>query len=74
VLLALVQGGLARDEAYRIVQDNATAAWREKRSFRALIDADTRVVVASELLDEAFDLQRSLRHSGAVFGAIDAIS
>jgi adenylosuccinate lyase len=74
VLLALVQGGLGRDEAYRIVQDNATAAWRDRQSFRDLLDADPRVVVAPELLDEAFDLQRSLRHSGAVFDSIDAIS
>ena len=73
VLLALVQGGLGRDEAYRIVQDNAAAAWREKRSFRDLLDADPRVVVAPELLDEAFDLRRSLRHSGTVFDALDAI-
>ncbi len=74
VLLALVQGGLGRDEAYRIVQDNATRAWTEKRSFRDLLDADPRVVVAPELLDEAFDLQRSLRHIGAVFDAVDAIA
>ena len=73
VLLALVQGGLGRDEAYRIVQDNAAMAWREKRPFRELLDADPRVVVAPEVLDEAFDLQRSLRHSGAVFAAVDAL-
>ena len=71
VLLALVQGGLDRDEAYRIVQDNASQAWRDKRSFRELLDADERVSVKQELLDEAFDLQRSLRHSEAVFDAID---
>ncbi len=74
VLLALVQGGLGRDEAYRIVQDNAAGAWREQRSFRDLLDADPRVVVKPELLDEAFDLQRSLRHSGAVFDAVDALT
>jgi adenylosuccinate lyase len=73
VLLALVQGGLGRDEAYRIVQDNAAEAWRDKRSFRELLEADDRVVVAPELLDEAFDLQRSLRHSGAVFDALDEL-
>jgi adenylosuccinate lyase len=73
VLLALVQGGLSRDEAYRIVQDNAVRAWAEKRSFRDLLDADGRVSVDSALLDEAFDLQRSLRHSAAVFDAVDAI-
>ncbi len=73
VLLALVQGGLGRDDAYRIVQDNAARAWGEKRSFRDLLDADPRVVVPPELLDEAFDLQRSLRHSTAVFDAVDAL-
>jgi adenylosuccinate lyase len=74
VLLALVQGGLGRDEAYRIVQDNAARAWAEKRSFRELLDADPRVAVDATLLDEAFDLQRSLRHSPAVFDAVDAIA
>ena len=73
VLLALVQGGLDRDAAYRIVQDNASQAWRDKRSFRELLEADDRVAVAPELLDEAFDLQRSLRHSGAVFDALDEL-
>jgi adenylosuccinate lyase len=73
VLLALVQGGLGRDEAYRIVQENAARAWAEKRMFRDLLDDDPRVVVDATLLDEAFDLQRSLRHSGAVFDAVDAL-
>ena len=73
VLLALVQGGLGRDGAYRIVQDNAARAWRDKRSFRELLEADDRVAIAPELLDDAFDLQRSLRHSGAVFDALDEL-
>jgi adenylosuccinate lyase len=73
VLLALVQGGLSRDEAYRIVQDNAARAWSEKRSFRDLLDADHRVDVPATFLDEAFDLQRSLHHSAAVFDAVDAL-
>ena len=74
VLLALVKGGLSRDEAYRIVQDNAARAWSEKRLFRDLLDADPRVDVPARLLDEAFDLQRSLRHGAAVFDAVDALS
>ena len=73
VLLALVQGGLDRDEAYRIVQENAARAWSEKQSFRNLLEADGRVVVSTELLDGAFDLQRSLRHAGDVFDSLDAI-
>jgi adenylosuccinate lyase len=73
VLLALVQGGLGRDEAYRIVQDNAGRAWAERRMFRELLDADPRVVIDSALLDDAFDLQRSLSHSALVFDAVDQI-
>jgi adenylosuccinate lyase len=73
VLLALVQGGLARDVAYGIVQESAARAWREKRSFRDLLDNDHRVTASTQLLDEAFDLQRSLRHSGAVFDALDTL-
>ena len=73
VLLALVQAGLGRDEAYRIVQDNAAAAWREQRPFRELLDADPRVTAGPAMLHEAFDLRRSLRHIGNVFEALDAI-
>jgi adenylosuccinate lyase len=73
VLLALVQGGLSRDDAYRIVQENAARAWAEKVSFRGLLDADERVVVAPTLLDEAFDLRRSLRHAGSVVDTLDQL-
>ncbi|MEP7202725.1 MAG: adenylosuccinate lyase [Ilumatobacteraceae bacterium] len=73
VLLALVQGGLTRDTAYGIVQDNAARAWHEKRSFREMLDADERVDVEPKLLDEAFDLQRSLQHSDAVFDSLDQL-
>ena len=73
VLLGLVQAGLTRDDAYRVVQDNAARAWDEARSFRELLDADPRVVVPSAVLDEAFDLQRSLRHAGRSVDALDAL-
>ncbi len=73
VLLALVAGGLTRDDAYRIVQDNAMRAWAERVSFRALLEADERVTVASHLLDGAFDLDRSLRHAGRVFDALESV-
>jgi adenylosuccinate lyase len=74
VLLALVQAGLTRDDAYRIVQTNAMKAWDEGRDFRTLLEADTAVAgLPSGTLDAAFDLQRSLRNIGAVFEALDQI-
>ena len=69
VLLALVRNGASRDDAYRIVQRNAMRAWEEGRDFRALLEADPDVDDA--ILDEAFDLDRSLRNLGEVFTRID---
>ncbi|HAP74635.1 MAG TPA: adenylosuccinate lyase [Acidimicrobiaceae bacterium] len=73
VLLGLVQAGLSRDDAYRIVQENAARAWDERRSFRELLEADPRVTVPSGVLDEAFDLARSVRHAGRGVDALDAL-
>lgn len=74
VLLGLVQAGLTRDDAYRIVQENAARAWDEGRSFRELLDADPRVTVPAGVLDEAFDLARAVRHAGRGVDALDALS
>ena len=71
VLLSLVQGGKTRDEAYRIVQRNAMQAWDEGTAFRALLEADADVDNA--VLDDAFDLRRSLSNLGRVFDQLDAI-
>jgi adenylosuccinate lyase len=75
VLLALVSSGLSRDDAYRIVQDNALRAWDERLNFRGLLDADPRVTqrVSPAVLDEAFDLDRVLRHSTRTIAALDSI-
>jgi adenylosuccinate lyase len=74
VLLGLVQAGLTRDEAYRIVQENAGRAWDEGRSFRELLEADPRVAVPAAVLDDAFDLQRSVRYAGLGVDALDALA
>ncbi len=73
VLLALVEGGLSRDDAYRIVQDDAMQAWRDGVAFRTLLEKDRRVPLGVEALDEAFSLERSLRHTGVVFEALAAL-
>jgi adenylosuccinate lyase len=72
VLLALVQNGKTRDDAYRIVQRSAMASWDEGRDFRTLLEADPEV--DDSLLDEAFDLERSLENLSNVFDQLDAIS
>ncbi len=62
VLLALVDSGLSRDEAYRIVQEDAASAWSKRQQLREVLEGDTRVKLSSKQLDDAFDLRRSLVH------------
>jgi adenylosuccinate lyase len=73
VLLALVESGKTRDEAYRIVQRNAMRAWSEERPFRELLadDPDVRATLDEARLDACFDLKRALSNSGHVFEALD---
>jgi len=74
VLLALVAGGMARDVAYRVVQRNALAAFDQAKHLRTLLEGDPDVTVSSDLLDEAFDLTRSLRHAGLVLDDLESIT
>ena len=74
VLLALVQSGLSRDDAYRIVQENAMRAWDEGVAFRELLDGDDRCDIDAKVLDAAFDVERSLRHVSRVFDALNKLT
>ena len=74
VLLALVRMGIARDDAYRIVQENAAAASDKNRSFRELLEADKRMKsIPAAVLDEAFDVHRSVRNAARAIDALDAL-
>ncbi len=73
VLLALVGAGVPRDAAYRIVQRNAMAAWEQGKDFRTLLEGDPDVSVHAEVLDQAFDLRRALRHTGRVFDHLEGV-
>jgi adenylosuccinate lyase len=76
VLSALVEAGLDRDEAYRIVQQNAQRAWDERRPFRSLLEQDPAVIERLERaqLDELFDYTRFLRHVPVVFERLDELA
>jgi len=75
LLLALVAAGLARDEAYRIVQENAMQAWDTETSFRELIEADQKVAatLGGQALASVFDNEAYLAHVDTVFARLDAI-
>jgi len=63
-LLALVESGLARDDAYRLVQRNAMRAWDEELDFRVLVRDDPDILVD---LDAVFDESAYTRHVDIVF-------
>ena len=66
LLLALVESGLTRDEAYRLVQRHALRAWDEEQDFRELVRAD-RELAGRVDLDAVFDLTAYTRHVDTVF-------
>ena len=71
VLLALVDGGLSRDQAYRIVQRDARVASEQGRPLRDVLAEDPEVTLDAARLDAAFDLARYLRHSGRFLNVLD---
>ena len=66
LLLALVDSGLSRDEAYRLVQRHALRAWDEEQDFRELVRAD-RELAGRVDLDAVFDFNAYTRHVDTVF-------
>ena len=74
VLLALISSGLTRDDAYRIVQENAAKAWGERTDFRKLLEGDPRVAsLSSDVLDRAFDLHRAVQGTNRTVDAASAL-
>jgi adenylosuccinate lyase len=69
VLLALTQAGLARDEAYAIVQRNAMRTWAGEGDFRELLsrDAGLTAVLGADRLDACFDPGRYLHHVDTIY-------
>ena len=73
ILLALVERGLARDEAYRIVQELAQRAFDEGINLRELLAADARVAPLKLDLDALFDYEHYVRHAEEIVARLDAL-
>jgi len=72
VLLALVDKGLAREDAYKIVQTNASRSWEEKKDFRDLLRSDrqTEEYFSPTELDELFDYGYYTRYVDETFARL----
>ena len=69
-LTALVEAGLSRDDAYRIVQENAQRAWDTGTEFRDLLAAAGTPEID---LDAVFDYSAYLTHLPEIFGRLEAL-
>jgi adenylosuccinate lyase len=74
VLLALVEAGMNRDDAYRVVQDAAMRAWEGEAGFRELLEVDDDVRERlGDRLDTLFDPAYALRNLSVVFERVEAL-
>jgi adenylosuccinate lyase len=76
VLLALIESGLPRDDAYRLVQAKALEAWEDDLDFHALVEADPEIAarLGEQGIAEAFDLDAVLRHVDVLFERLAALT
>ncbi len=72
LLLALVDSGLARADAYRLVQGHAMRAWEEESDFRELVRGDPEIAGRVDL-ESVFDLDATIRHVDTVFDRLHAL-
>jgi adenylosuccinate lyase len=72
VLIALIDKGLSRQDAYKLVQNNAMKAWKDRTSFLGLLKADSGVKahLSDKELESLFDYNYFTRHVDTVFSRL----
>ncbi len=69
VLLALIDKGMAREEAYDVVQPRAMEAWEKQVAFRSLVEADETISarLSAEEIEDCFDYNYHIKHVDTIF-------
>jgi adenylosuccinate lyase len=72
LLLDLVENGVSREDAYRVVQAHAMRAWKEGLDFHQLVLADKEITgkVPRKQIEFAFDLSRQLKNMDKIFARV----
>jgi adenylosuccinate lyase len=72
LLLDLVENGMSREDAYRLVQSHAMRSWKEGLNFRDQILADKEITskVPRKQIEYAFDLPRQLKNIDKIFARV----
>jgi len=73
ILLALVEKGVLREDAYKMVQRNAMESWKSKKDFKVLIlqDEDIKKHISPDEIEKQFDYHRFLKHIDQIFARLD---
>jgi adenylosuccinate lyase len=76
LLLDLVEHGVSREDAYRMVQRHAMHAWKDGLNFHDLVMKDDEITrrVPRKQIELAFDLKRQLRNIDKIFDRVFGIS
>lgn len=69
VLLALIDKGMSREEAYDTVQPRAMEAWEKQVQFRSLIEQDEKIagLLSEAEIDDCFDYNYHIKHVDMIF-------
>ncbi len=69
VLLALIEKGMVRDEAYAMTQSKAMQAWDEKKDLKSLVLADAQIMshLSNEEVESLFDYQYHVKNVDYIF-------
>ena len=72
LLLDLIEHGVTREDAYRLVQSHAMRAWKEDLDFHQLVLADKEITskVPRKQIEHAFDLPRQLKNVDKIFARV----
>src|SRR5438105_2860308 len=72
LLLDLVEHGMSREDAYRLVQSHAMRAWKEGLNFHDLVVNDKEITrhVPRQKIEQAFDVKRQLRNIDKIFARV----
>ena len=72
ILLALVESGVTREEAYKMVQAPAMRAWKNRKNFKTLIQKDKKIArhLSYEKIEELFDVSYHLKYISAIFDRV----
>ena len=73
VLLMLVQKGISREDAYKLVQKNAMQVWEKNKDFKTLLKSDKDILnlLNENEIDSLFDLNKILVNINKVFERLD---